>query len=84
MTKNGLMDLNDHLFMELERLGNEDMTDEELEREIKRAHAIQGVAQQTISNANTMLSALKLQDAKMDANLSVPKMLTGGSDNNGR
>lgn len=80
MTRNGLMDLNNHLFEELERLGNEELSDEELEREIKRAHAVQGIAQQTISNANVMLSALKFQDSKIDANMSVPKMLTGAME----
>lgn len=40
MTKNKLSDLNDHLFMTLERLGEEDLSNEELEKEIERSKAI--------------------------------------------
>lgn len=32
MPRNTLMDLNNHLFAELERLGDEDLTQEELEK----------------------------------------------------
>ena len=35
--KNTLGDLSNHLFMELERLSDEDLADEELETEIRRA-----------------------------------------------
>ena len=35
--KNTLQDLNNHLFAQLERLTNEDLTDEQLEHEIKRS-----------------------------------------------
>lgn len=80
MTQNTLMDLNNHLFAELERLGDEELSDEELDREIRRAHAIQGTAQQVISNANVMITAAKLQDELYDSNAKVPRMLTGGGD----
>lgn len=80
MPRNTLKDLNDHLFMELERLGDEEMSDEALDREIKRAHAIQGTAQQVISNANVMISAARLQDELYGSNAKVPRMLTGESE----
>ena len=35
--KNKLSDLNNHLFEAMERLNNEDLTDEELEKEINEA-----------------------------------------------
>lgn len=44
MAKNSLNDFRDHLFLALERLGDEDLTTEELERECKRSEAICEVA----------------------------------------
>lgn len=35
--KNTLTDLNNHLFEELERLNDEELDDEQIERELKRA-----------------------------------------------
>lgn len=58
--KNKLIDLNNHLFMQLERLGDEDMDMDALEKEIKRTDAIVGVSEQIINNANTALNAAKL------------------------
>jgi len=44
MARNKLSDLNDHLFEQLERLSDEDLTEEQLEKEIKRAKAVSGIA----------------------------------------
>lgn len=59
--KNTLEDLNNHLFAALERLNDEELTGEELEKEISRSKAINGVASQIISNAQLALSATELQ-----------------------
>ncbi len=59
MTKNKLSDLNDHLFMTLERLGEEDLSNEELEKEIERSKAISTVAGKIIDNAHVILDAQK-------------------------
>lgn len=56
--KNKLGDLNDHLFAEIERLGDEDLSGEALTQEILRAKAISGVAIQIIGNANLVLKAV--------------------------
>lgn len=60
MTKNKLSDLNDHLFMQLERLGGEELTAEQIESEAKRGEAIVNVAEQIIKNADMQLRAVKI------------------------
>jgi hypothetical protein len=60
MAKNKLSDLNDHLFMALERLNDEELTTEQIESESKRAEAIIGVANQIIGTAKITLDAMKL------------------------
>lgn len=58
--KNKLSDLNNHLFAQLERLSEEGLSPEELEKEAKRAEAIVAVADQVTENAKLQLSAAKL------------------------
>lgn len=57
--KNKLIDLNNHLFEMIERL-NDDLSDEELEKEIKRAAAMSNLSKQVIDNAKVELEATKL------------------------
>jgi hypothetical protein len=73
--KNTLSDLNNHLFAELERLGDEELTEEELEKEIKRAQSIVNVSGKIIDNAGLVLQAVKFQDDRMDIDKKLPKML---------
>lgn len=77
-TKNTLGDLTNHLFAELERLGDESLSPEQLEREIERSKAVTGVAQQVIANANTVLRSYEFRDSAMNANTKLPRMLTEG------
>lgn len=79
MTKNTMNDLNDHLFMALERLNDENLSGEELQQEIERSKAISEVGKTVIDNAKTVLSAMKFNDEKLDANMQLPKTLGGGS-----
>ena len=58
--KNRLVDLNDHLFAQLERLNDEELSDEELEKEIKRSKHVVAVSKSIIANANTMKDAAKI------------------------
>lgn len=60
MTKNSLGDLNDHLFAQIERLGDEGLSPEDIEREAKRAEALVSVADKITDIAKTSLSAAKL------------------------
>lgn len=75
--KNTLGDLNNHLFAELERLGDEGLTGDELKEELTRAESIVRVTSSIISNASLVLQAEKFKDQKMDVDLKTPKMLEG-------
>lgn len=75
--KNTLGDLNNHLFAELERLGDEDLRGEELVEEVTRAKSITSVSHQIISNAQIILEAEKFRDEKLDFDRAMPKMLEG-------
>lgn len=57
---NKLMDLNNVLFEQLERL-QEAESNEELETELKRANAVTGVSSQIVKNAALMLDAEKIR-----------------------
>ena len=73
--KNTLADLNNHLFAQLERLGDEDLQPQELENEIARAKAIAMVSSQIIANGNLVLKAKQLQ--RETDNEKLPPMLEG-------
>jgi len=74
--KNTLSDLNNHLFAEIERLGDEDLNGEDLEKEMERAKAITGVATQIISNGALALRAEQFKsDVMSSKEVKIPKFL---------
>jgi hypothetical protein len=75
--KNTLGDLNNHLFAQLERLSDEDLTGEKLAEEISRAKSVTQVSSQIIANGSLVLEAKKLTEDRMNADTKVPKMLEG-------
>lgn len=58
--KNKLIDLNNHLFAQLERLSEEALTPEQLAHEISRTDALVQVSEQIISNADIVLRGAAL------------------------
>jgi len=72
--QNTLGDLNNHLFAQLERLGEEDLTGEKLTAEINRAKAISDIATQIISNGSLVLKAKSLMYEYGDGNNDDKKM----------
>lgn len=75
--RNTLGDLNNHLFAQIERLGDEDLKGDKLKEEMERAKSISIVAKQIIENASLVLDAQKLIADHIDANAKLPKMLEG-------
>lgn len=59
--KNTLTDLNNHLFEQLERLNDEDLTEEEISRELRRAEGMTKIADQIIKNGELVYKAMHLK-----------------------
>lgn len=58
--KNRLVDLNDHLFEQLEKLNDDELDGEKLDQEIKRANAMTNIAQNIIAVSDIALRAQKM------------------------
>ena len=74
--KNTLNDLNNYLFAQLERLDEEDISEEKLNSEIMRAKAIVGVASAIIGNADVAMQAMRVKEGiTTNEGIKLPKML---------
>ena len=60
--KNTLNDLNNYLFECIERIQDDSLTDEELEKEIKKSDAIKEVAEKIIANGKLALDVKRHLD----------------------
>jgi hypothetical protein len=75
--KNKLSDLNDHLFAQLERLSEENLTPEQIETEVKRSNAVVGVADQILRHATLQVQAAKIMsDHGLDPTPHLPQIGT--------
>jgi len=75
--KNKILDLNNHLFTQLERLSDEDLKGDELKQELERAKQVANVSREIINTGKLALEAQKafgLGDIKQ-----VPIMLESDS-----
>jgi len=61
--KDKITDLRHHLFAQLERLGDEDLSPEQLKQEIKRGHAIAQVAKEITATAKVEVQFLRIKNA---------------------
>ena len=80
--KNTLIDLNNHLFEQIERLNDEELDDNCLEKEIKRTKAMASLATNIIDNARLALDSQKFVEeqygtANVEYRPRLPEMLEG-------
>lgn len=59
---NNLTALNNYLFEQIERINDDSLSDEELNREIKRSGAVNNIAKTIIENGNLALKTMKHMD----------------------
>lgn len=78
--KNTLRDLNNHLFEQLERLNDEDLTAEQLDQELRRADGMAKIATQIIENGELAFKTMVHMDeyGYNSGHRAVPVMLKGG------
>ena len=72
MARNTLIDLNNHLFAQLERLGAEELKPDQLEVELDRSKAIGGIARNVIDTAKITLEGMKFAYEDLDKNTAMP------------
>lgn len=72
--KNKLIDLNNHLFAQLERLSDEETQGDGLKEEIERSKAVAVIAKTIVDNARLALDATK---AMNDRSIVHPPLMLG-------
>lgn len=72
--KNSLCDLNNYLFEALDRLNDDDLKGEDLDRELKRSKGITEIAGQIIDNGKLVLESMKYT-ADYGPDMAKPAML---------
>ena len=73
--KNNLSDLNNHLFLQLETLEDNKMTDKRLEKELKKAQAICSISSQILKVASVQVSAIKTAEQCGLLNKDMPALI---------
>lgn len=74
--KNTLTDLNNYLFESLERLMDDDLSPEDLDKEINRSRAVTDVAQAIIQSGELSLKASKFR-TEYGKNTPLPALMEG-------
>ncbi len=60
--RNTLGDLNNHLFAQLEKMDDDELTGEQLDNEIRRTEAMAKISEQIIKNGELQFRAMKHMD----------------------
>lgn len=79
-TRNTLVDLNNHLFEQLERVNDDELVGDKLQEELSRTKAMADLSKQIIDNAKLALEAEKFKDDRWDADSKLPRMLESKKD----
>ena len=79
--KNKLIDVNDYLFEQLEKLNEENLSAEEVELAIKKSEAITKVAETIIKNGELQFKAMKTAADYGIINPNQVKLLLGQNNN---
>ena len=72
---NNLNSLNDKLFEQLDRLTNNNLSDDKLQKKLERTDAIVDISRTIISNADLMLKAMVAKDEKLGSYAKLPALL---------
>lgn len=75
MARNTMVDLSNHLFEQMERLNDDDLTDAQLAIEYKRTKAMAMLSGRIIDNAAVALKAEQLKLEYGNRNIDLPAML---------
>lgn len=73
--KNNLSDLNNHLFEQLELLSSGELSNEELEKEIKKTKAMTSISSQILKVASIQISAIKTAESCGLLNKELPSLI---------
>lgn len=74
--KNNLSDLNNHLFEQLELLNSGELSNEELEKEIKKTKAMTSISSQILKVASLQISAIRTAESCGLLNKELPSLIS--------
>lgn len=80
MVRNKLIDLNNMMFEQLERLNDPDLTPEQFETEIKRSKTMVSIGRIIVDNAQVALEAQKHKDEYGVDNKEMPEQIQYSGD----
>ena len=80
MPRNKITDLNNHLFAQLEKLNDDELTPEQIDQECKRAKAMSSIASQILQSSKLTLEAMKLVNEDKVNSKHIPELLQNNNN----